>query len=44
MVVPVGTYMQALKIITKDKNGRVSERDTMPVLFVPMTGEAQGRK
>lgn len=44
MVVPVGTYMQALKIITKDEKGRVTERDTMPVLFVPMTGEAQDKK
>ncbi len=44
MVVPVGTYMQELKIIVKNDKGEVSERDTMPVLFVPMTGEAQSKK
>lgn len=38
MILPVGAYYQYLKIIVKDEQGRVSEKTTMPVRFVPMTG------
>ena len=40
MVIPVGDYFQELKLLTKTKDG-VKERNTIPVTFVPMTGEAQ---
>ncbi len=40
MVIPVGKWGQRLILITKDKDGVSEERD-LPVIFVPMTGEAQ---
>jgi len=45
LVIPVGPQWsgQWLKIITKTKTG-VVEQETIPVRFVPMTGEAQKRK
>lgn len=39
MVIPVGDFFQELKVFTKDKNGKVTEKDILPVRFVPMTGE-----
>jgi protein-L-isoaspartate(D-aspartate) O-methyltransferase len=38
MVVPVGTYTQELKKITK-RAGKFGTTDVIPVIFVPMTGE-----
>jgi len=38
MILPVGAYYQHLKIIVKDENGCITEKTTMPVRFVPMTG------
>jgi len=38
MVLPVGTYSQELKRIVK-RSGKIEVRDTIPVIFVPMTGE-----
>ena len=38
MVVPVGTDWQELKLIKK-QNGKINVIDTIPVMFVPMTGE-----
>lgn len=38
MVIPVGTTIQEMLIITKTKNG-INEKRTMPVRFVPMTGK-----
>lgn len=40
MVIPVGpiSRVQVLKLITK-KNGKIKERDLLPVRFVPFTGE-----
>ncbi len=40
MVIPVGKQGQRLILITKDENG-VKQEEDLPVLFVPMTGEAQ---
>jgi protein-L-isoaspartate(D-aspartate) O-methyltransferase len=39
MVVPVGDWYQELVIVTKTSEGIVEQR-TIPVRFVPMTGEA----
>ncbi len=43
MVVPVGTYTQELKKISK-RSGKIETTDTIPVLFVPMTGEGVKQK
>ncbi len=37
LVIPVGRERQELKVLTK-VSGKVKERDTIPVRFVPMTG------
>ena len=41
MVIPVGSrfLVQQLLLITKDKHGRVSSRQIIPVMFVPLTGK-----
>jgi len=44
MVIPVGGFFQELKVFTKQKDGRVTERDIIPVRFVPMTGEIEKQK
>ena len=43
MVVPVGTYSQELKKIVKH-GGKIEEKDILPVIFVPMTGEGVKQK
>jgi len=43
MVVPVGTYSQKLKKITK-RSGKIETTDVIPVIFVPMTGEGVKKK
>ena len=40
MVVPVGSFLQDLQLITKTPTG-IEKRTVAPVRFVPMTGEAQ---
>jgi protein-L-isoaspartate(D-aspartate) O-methyltransferase len=40
MVIPVGAFYQQLKVITKTAQG-LSERDVIPVRFVPMTGKVE---
>jgi protein-L-isoaspartate(D-aspartate) O-methyltransferase len=40
MVIPVGKWGQRLTLITKDEGGVTTQKD-LPVIFVPMTGEAQ---
>jgi len=40
LVLPVGTYDQELQVITRTERG-FAERSVLPVVFVPMTGEAQ---
>ncbi len=44
LVLPVGGYPQQLTLITKGADGTIRRRVIAPVLFVPMTGEAQGKK
>jgi protein-L-isoaspartate(D-aspartate) O-methyltransferase len=41
MVIPVGGFFQELKVFRKSMDGRVTERDILPVRFVPMTGEVE---
>lgn len=43
MVIPVGDYFQELKLLTKTEDG-VMVKNVIPVMFVPMTGEAQEKK
>jgi protein-L-isoaspartate(D-aspartate) O-methyltransferase len=44
MVIPVGGFFQELKVFVKEKDGRISEKDIIPVRFVPMTGEIEKEK
>ena len=44
MVIPVGGFFQELKVFAKDRDGRVTEKDIIPVRFVPMTGEIENEK
>ena len=41
MVLPVGDYSQRLLVIQKAADGTVQQHKSVPVTFVPMTGEAQ---
>jgi len=41
MVIPVGGFFQDLKVFTKGADGKVTEKDIIPVRFVPMTGEIE---
>jgi protein-L-isoaspartate(D-aspartate) O-methyltransferase len=38
MVIPVGSFFQELKVLSKDQNGKITEKDILPVRFVPWTG------
>jgi protein-L-isoaspartate(D-aspartate) O-methyltransferase len=40
MVIPVGSFYQQLKVLTRTPQG-YDERDVIPVRFVPMTGEIE---
>lgn len=40
MVIPVGDYFQELLLVAKTKEG-IKKESTIPVRFVPMTGEAE---
>ncbi len=42
LVIPVGTRFQSLLRVTRTKTG-FRQEEVLPVRFVPMTGEAQGR-
>ena len=44
LVIPVGRYYQQLILVEKDKEGTVHRKPNIPVMFVPMTGEAQERR
>jgi protein-L-isoaspartate(D-aspartate) O-methyltransferase len=41
MVIPVGGFLQELKVFRKDATGRITEEAILPVRFVPMTGEVE---
>ncbi len=41
LVIPVGDEVQSLRVVRKDKDGKVKEEDAGGVRFVPMTGKAQ---
>jgi protein-L-isoaspartate(D-aspartate) O-methyltransferase len=41
MVIPVGGFFQELKVFRKDREGKITEKDILPVRFVPMTGEVE---
>jgi len=41
MVIPVGGFFQELKVFRKGADGNVTEKDILPVRFVPMTGEVE---
>jgi len=43
LVIPVGDGLQDLLVLTKRRDGGFDRRKVLPVLFVPMTGEAQKR-
>jgi protein-L-isoaspartate(D-aspartate) O-methyltransferase len=44
LVIPVGNAYQDLIVLTKRRDGGFDRRNVLPVLFVPMTGEAQRRE
>jgi len=46
MILPFGSPrgFQYLVLVTKDKEGKISRKNVMPVRFVPMTGEVQKSK
>ena len=44
MTIPVGDYYQELLLIEKREDGGIKKSSVIPVRFVPMTGEAAGRK
>lgn len=41
LVIPVGSYIQELLLIEKQLDGRIVRSVVAPVVFVPMTGEAE---
>ena len=41
MVIPVGGFFQELKVFHKGADGKIAEKDIIPVRFVPMTGEVE---
>lgn len=43
LVIPVGVGVQELKVVVRTRRGYREERN-VPVRFVPMTGQAQGRE
>jgi protein-L-isoaspartate(D-aspartate) O-methyltransferase len=41
MVIPVGGFFQELKVFHRGADGKITEKDIIPVRFVPMTGEVE---
>jgi protein-L-isoaspartate(D-aspartate) O-methyltransferase len=41
LIIPVGENYQMLKLVEKQPDGTISKQDIIPVMFVPMTGEAE---
>lgn len=44
LVIPVGNFLQNLRLVEKRQDGSVVENNVLPVRFVPMTGEARSDK
>jgi len=44
LVIPVGRFYQELLVIERRADGTVRRQPSIPVMFVPMTGEAEKRK
>jgi protein-L-isoaspartate(D-aspartate) O-methyltransferase len=44
LVLPVGRVIQNLYVFTKRADGGFDKKEVLPVLFVPMTGEAQKQR
>lgn len=46
LVIPVGErhFDQDLKVIKKDRSGRLEERSVLPVIFVPLTGAPRNQE
>jgi len=44
MIIPVGDFYQELILLHKDENNKIHRKSILPVIFVPMTGEAQKEK
>jgi protein-L-isoaspartate(D-aspartate) O-methyltransferase len=44
MIIPVGPFGDQELYLLEKENGQLRQRGVSPVRFVPMTGEAQGRK
>jgi protein-L-isoaspartate(D-aspartate) O-methyltransferase len=44
LVLPVGRVIQNLYVFTRRADGGFDKKEVLPVLFVPMTGEAQKRR
>jgi len=40
LVIPVGTFIQELKVIDKKDDGSITIRDELPVRYVPLTSKA----
>jgi protein-L-isoaspartate(D-aspartate) O-methyltransferase len=41
LVIPIGRYFQELQVFEKQPDGAIRRQSIAPVMFVPMTGEAQ---
>lgn len=37
MIIPVGEFFQAIRVVSKDPQGNVTERDELAVRYVPLT-------
>ncbi len=44
MIIPVGDFYQELILLTKNKKGKIKKKSVLPVIFVPMTGDAEKKK
>jgi len=43
MILPVGKFFQELMLIKRNPDGKIEKESLIPVRFVPMTGEADGK-
>lgn len=40
MIIPVGEFFQAIRVINKDRQGGITERDELAVRYVPLTDKS----